>query len=112
MQNYAIWTHTVLLFILKQDFHEDIADDVEKRFDISNYECNRPLPTGKNKKVIGLMKDESGGNIMTEIAALRPKTYSYIMDGSGTHVTKKKAKGKEKCVIKKYLSLMIIKTAY
>ena len=39
-------------------FYEDIASDVENRFDTSNYEVNRPLPTGKNKKVIGLMKDE------------------------------------------------------
>ena len=29
-------------------------------FDISNYEVNRPLPKGKNKKVVGLMKDELG----------------------------------------------------
>ena len=58
------------------------------------------------------MKDESEGKIMTEIVALRPKTYSYLMDDSGTHVTKKKAKGTRKCVIKKYLNLMIIKTAY
>ena len=40
MQNYVIW---VLI---------DIANDVEKRSDTSNYEVNRPLPTGKNKKVI------------------------------------------------------------
>ena len=58
------------------------------------------------------MKDESEGKIMTEIVALRPKTYSYLMDDSGTHVIKKKAKGTRKCVIKKYLNLMIIKTAY
>ena len=38
--------------------------------------------------------------IMTEFAALRPKTYSYLMDDSGTNVTKKKAKGTKKCVLK------------
>ena len=69
----------------------------------------------KNKKVIDLIKDELGGKIMTEFAALRPKTYSYLMyegkNDSGTHVIKK-AKGTKKCVIKKYLSLMIIKIAY
>ena len=26
------------------------------------------------------MKDELGGNLMTGIAALRPKTYSYLRD--------------------------------
>ena len=58
-----------------EDFDEDMANDVEKRFDTSNYEVNRPLPTGKNKKVIGLMKDELGGKIIMEFVALRPKTY-------------------------------------
>ena len=46
--------------IKTEDFYEDIARDVEKRFDTSNYEVNRPLPKGKNKKVIGLMKYELG----------------------------------------------------
>ena len=50
------------------------------KFDTSNYEVNRPLPTRKNKKVIGLMKVELSGKIMTEFVALRPKTYSYLMD--------------------------------
>ena len=54
---------------------EDSANDVKKRFDTSNYEVSRPLPTGKIKKKIGLMKDELGGKIMIEYVALRPKTY-------------------------------------
>ena len=38
----------------------------------------------KNKKYIGLMEDDIGGKITTEFAALRPKTYSYLMnDGAG-----------------------------
>ena len=53
---------------------------LKKRFDTLNYGVNRPLPTGKNKKVTGLMKDKLGGKIMTEFAALRPKTYSPLMD--------------------------------
>ena len=54
-----------------EDFYRDIAKDVEKRFDTSGYskDENRPLPIGKNKKVIGLMKDELGGKIMTEFVA-------------------------------------------
>ena len=44
--------------IRTEDFYKDVAHDVEKRFDTSNYECDRPLPTGKNKKVIGLIKNE------------------------------------------------------
>ena len=83
-------TDSFIIYIKTEDVYEDIADDVEKRFDTSNYEVNRPLPTGKKKKVTGLMKNELGGKIMTEFAALRPKTYSYLMDDGKSG---KKAKG-------------------
>ena len=63
-----------------KEFYKDIAPDVDKRFDTSNYEVDRPLPTGKNKTVIELMKDELGGGIIKEFIALRPKTYSYLTD--------------------------------
>ena len=67
-------TDSFIINIKTNDFYEDIASDIENRFDTSNYEVNRPLPTGKNKKVIGLMKDELGGKIITEFATVRPKT--------------------------------------
>ena len=51
-------TDSFIMHIKTEDFYKDITNDVEKRFDASNYEVNRPLATGKNKKVIGLMKDE------------------------------------------------------
>ena len=70
-------TDSLILFIKTEDFYKIIADDVQKRFDTSNYKLDRPLPTGKNKKAIGLMKDELGGRIMIEFIALRPKTYAY-----------------------------------
>ena len=54
-------TDSFIIYIKTEDVYEDIANDVEKRFDTSNYEVNRPLPKGKNKKVIGLMKGELGG---------------------------------------------------
>ena len=63
-------TDSLIPFIKTGDFYEDIADDIQKRFDTSNYEVDRPLPTGKNKKAIGLMKDELGGRIMKEFIAL------------------------------------------
>ena len=49
-------------------YFEDISNDVEKWYDASNYDENdkRPLPIGKNKKVIDLFKDELGGKIMKE----------------------------------------------
>ena len=68
-------TDSLISFIKTEDFYEDVANNVEKRFDTSNYEVDRPVPTGKNKKVIGLMRDELGGKIMIEFVALRPKTY-------------------------------------
>ena len=93
-------TDSFIMHIKKEDFYKDIANDVEKRFDTSNNEVDRPLPTGKNKKVIGLMKDELGGKIITEFVALRPKTYSYLTDDCKED---KKAKGTKKCVIKREL---------
>ena len=96
-----------IMNIKTNDFYKDISNDVENRFDTSNYEVNtsetsalarRPLPTGKNKKVIGLMKDELGGTIITEFATLRPKTYSFLTDDGKED---KKAKGIKECVIKK-----------
>ena len=56
-------TDSFIMNIKTEDFYKDVANDVEKRFYTSNYECDRPLPTGKNKKVIGLMKDELGRRI-------------------------------------------------
>ena len=73
-------TDSFIMHIKTEDSYKDIANHVEKRFDTSNYEVNRPLRTGKNEKVIGLMKDELGQKIMTEFVALRPKTYSHLMD--------------------------------
>ena len=93
-------TTSLIMNIKTKDFYKDIAQDVEEKFDTSNYDVDRSLPKGKNKKVIDLMKDELGGGIITEFVALRPKTYSYITD---EFIEMKKAKGTKKCVIKKML---------
>ena len=76
-------TDSLVYDIQTDDFYKDIANDVEDRFDTSGYaKDSRPLPTGKNKKVIGLMKDELGDDVMTEFIAPRPKFYSYrVLDG-------------------------------
>ena len=70
---------------------------LKKRFYTSNYEVNRPLPIGENEKVIGLMKDQLGGKIMTKFIALRPKTYSYLRNDDREV---KKDKGTKKYVIR------------
>ena len=54
-------TDSLIYDIETDDFYRDIADDVESRFDTSGYVPDRPLPIGRNQKVIGLMKDELGG---------------------------------------------------
>ena len=71
-------TDSFIINIKNEDFYEDIANDVERWFDTSNYDKNdkRPLPIGKNKKVIGLFKDELGGNIMLEFTANGSNTYA------------------------------------
>ena len=56
------------------DIYKMISEDVETRFDTSNFESERPLIKGKNKKVIGLIKDEIGGKIKTKFVGLRAKT--------------------------------------
>ena len=105
-------TDSFIMNIKTNDFYKDISNDVENRFDASNYEVNtsetsalgcRPLPTGKNKKIIGLMKDELGGKIITEFVTLRPKTYSFVTDDGKED---KKAKGTKKCVIKKKIKFI------
>ena len=96
-------TDSLVMNIKTNDFYKDIAQDVQDRFDTSNYSFDRPLPKGKNKKVIGLMKDELGGGIITEFVALRPKTYLYTTD---EFIEIKKAKGTKK---KRCSSLKIIK---
>ena len=49
-------TDSFIVYIKTDDIYKDIAEDVETRFDTSNYKLKRPLPKGKNKKVIGLIR--------------------------------------------------------
>ena len=87
-------TDSFIMYIKIEDAYEDIANDVEKKLNASNYAIEKPLKIGKNKNVIGPMKDVLGGTIMTESVGLRPKTYSYLIDdGSGD----KKAKSTKVC---------------
>ena len=95
-------TDSLIYSIDTKDSYKDLANDVESRFDTSGYSNDglRPLPIGKNKKVIGLMKDKLGGEIMKEFISLRPKMYSYRVGSSEP----KKCKGIKKCVVKKTIS--------
>ena len=93
-------TDSFVMNIKTEDFYKDIASDVERWFDTSNYnkKDNRPLPIGKNKKVIGLFKDELAGKSIVEFCALRAKAYAYKLDDD---TEMKKAKGTKKCIVKR-----------
>ena len=82
---------TYIINIKTKDFFKDIFNDVEKRFDTSNYDKNdkRPIIIGKNKKVPGLFKEELGGKIMIEVVALRPKAYACLDDDGNEHKVQK-----------------------
>ena len=74
----------------------------------SNYELDRTISKGKNRKVTGLIKDELGGKIMTKFVELRAKTYSYLIDDVSED--KKKKKAQKPVLEKENLTLRIIKT--
>ena len=94
-------TDSFIINVKTEDFYKDISENVIERFDTSNYIHDRPLPIGINKKVLGLMKDELGGGIITEFAALIPKAYSYKTEDN---VELKKVKRTKKCIINKMLN--------
>ena len=92
-------TDSFVIYVATEDFYKDIANDIDKCFDTSNYDekDERPLPIGKNKEVIGMFKDELDGKIMTEFCTLRAKAYPYRLDDD---TEKKKDKGTKKCIVK------------
>ena len=91
-------TDSFIIHIKTEVLYKDIVDDVKKGYDLSNYEFDRPLPKVMNRKVIDLIKDEVGGKIITEFVAVRPKTYSYLIEDDNNA---KKAKGTKKMCNKK-----------
>ena len=93
-------TDSFIVHVKTGDIYKNITGGVEKRFETSCYELDRPLHKIKNKKVIGLMKDELGGQIMKKFVSLRTKTYRYLNDNNDEV---KKAKVTNKCVIKRRL---------
>ena len=91
-------TDSFIIHLKTNYIYKVIAEHVQTRFDTSNFEIDRPLPKGKNKKVIGLMKDDLGGQVMKKFVRLRAKTYRYLKANNDED---KKAKGTKKCIIKK-----------
>ena len=92
-------TDSLMYEIETEDFYKDISGDVKDRFDMSDYPENHPsgIPTGINKKVLGMFKDEAGGKNIKEFVGLRSKLYSTKMENGGES---KKCKGIKKQVVK------------
>ena len=95
-------TDSLMIEVETEDFYKDIAPDVHEWFDTSNFPPNYPseIPTGVNKMVIGMFKDEVEGRIITEFVGLRAKNYAYLCDGEEY----KKCKGIKMNVTKKDIS--------
>ena len=96
-------TDSFLYEIQTEDFYKDISGDVKDRFDTSNYSEGHPsgIPTGINKKVLGMFKDEAAGKNIKEFVGLRAKLYSYKMEEGEEN---KKCKGIKKAVVTKSIS--------
>ena len=96
-------TDSLMYEIQTEDFYKDISGDVKDRFDTSGYPSDHPtdIPSGFNKKVLGMFKDEVNGNVINEFVGLRAKLYSYKMfEGKES----KKCKGVKKSVVKKSIT--------
>ena len=96
-------TDSLMYEIETEDFYKDISEDVKDRFDTSDYPENHPsgIPTGINKKVLGMFKDEAAGKIIKEFVGLRSKLYSFKMDEGKES---KKCKGIKKQVVESSIS--------
>ena len=96
-------TDSLMYEIETEDFYKDISGDVKNRFDTSDYPDNHPsgIPTGCNKKVLGMFKDEATGKSIKEFVGLRAKLYSYKMfEGEES----KRCKGIKKRVVEKTIT--------
>ena len=103
-----------VIYVETNDFYENIACDVNEQFDTSGYSknTNRPIATGVNKKLLGMMKDELGDNEIIESVNVCAKLYSYTSQTPrGKILETKKAKGTKKCVKKQCLSQQDFKDA-
>ena len=97
-------TDSLIYGIETDDFYKDISEDVKDKFDTSNYSKTHPsgIPTGVNKKVLGMFKDEVGGEIIEKFVGLRAKLYSFkIFEGEES----KKCKGVKKGVVEESIKI-------
>ncbi|XP_073236533.1 uncharacterized protein [Porites lutea] len=93
-------TDSLMFQIKTKDFYKDISPDILTKFDTSDYPPNHEsgIPTGANKKVIGMFKDEVAGKQITHFVGLRPKLYSFKIEEEREV---RKCKGIKKNIVKK-----------
>ncbi|KAK3737411.1 hypothetical protein QZH41_000676 [Actinostola sp. cb2023] len=100
-------TDSLMYEVESDDFYKDIQDDIVSRFDTSAYPKEHPIGQWVNKKVIGMMKDETAAEgEITEFVGLRSKLYAYKTEDK----EEKKCKGIKKAVVKKDLDFDDYKT--
>ena len=117
-------TDSLMYEIETDDFYADIKNDLDKRFDTSDYPLYHEWRSSKNKKVVGMFKDEACGEQIEEFVGLRSKLYSYKMFDDELGLRKlfndhksdhKKCKGVKKSTVDKtithedYLDCLITK---
>ena len=88
-------TDSFILSVPTEDFYKDLETELD-HYDFSDYPTTHPLHNQQNKKIIGKMKDEMNGKLISEYVGLRSKQYSIKHDSG----TSSKAKGIQKCAIK------------
>ena len=98
-----------IVYIKTDNIYKDITKDVETRFVTVNYELDRPLPKGKNKNVVGLMKDKLGGKIMTKFVELRAITYIFLINKGSED---RKSKDTIKCAVKRKIEFENYKNCF
>ena len=94
-------TDSLCYEIKTEDIYADILPDLKSRFDTSNIPEEHYLPSGINKKVLGMLKDETQAQEIIEFCGLRAKCYSFKTEKYGDV----KCKGISKKVIKKSITI-------
>ena len=89
-------TDSLVYEIETNDVYEDFYED-KNLFDFSNYPEDSNISDLVNKTVIGKVKDEVKGKIISEFVGLKSKMYSVVIVNNGEI---KKAKGVKNNVVK------------